>query len=304
MNRLDWDDLRYALAIADGRGAGAAAKALGVTHSTVLRRLDAMEARLGVELFVRTREVYSPTECGDLLVEQARRVSDGVVEAERRLVGRDLLLTGGVRLATSLVLLHDLLPEALAAFARAHPAIGVEAVELPELADLSRREADVAIRMTAQVPQHLVGRRLGEARFRVYALRGAPTLPQSPQPLAELLKGYDWVSFDQDRFSHQYDRWLNEHVPPERVRLRVDLFNALSAMLRTGLGIGLLPTFAGDRDERLVAVSAEIDELRTPVWMLTHPDLRATARVRAFWQQVGDSVSGRLAGDTSPQTPA
>lgn len=310
MNRLDWDDLRYALAVAEGRSAGAAAKALGVTHSTVLRRLDAMEARLGVELFVRRRERYVPTECGELLVEQARRVADGVVEAERRLLGRDLMLSGSVRLATSLVLLHDLIPEALAAFARAHPAIEVQAIELPELADLSRREADLALRMATQVPEHLVGRRLGDARFRVYAQRGAAHLPQTPQPLGELLTRHDWVSFDQDRFSHQYDQWLNQHVPPERVRLRVDLFNALSAMLRTGLGIGLLPTFAGDRDDRLLAVSAEIDELQTPVWLLTHPDLRNTARVRAFWQQVGDAASARLAsspaalsGDHAAESP-
>ncbi len=294
MNRLDWDDLRYALAVAEGRSAGAAAKALGVTHSTVLRRLDAMEARLGVELFLRSREVYTPTECGELLVEQARRVADGVVEAERRLLGRDLMLSGTVRLATSLVLLHDLIPETLADFARAHPAIRVEAVELPELADLSRREADVALRMASQVPEHLVGRSLGDARFRVYARRGAPGLPQSPKPLAELLRGHDWVSFDHDRFSHQYDRWLNEHVPPERVRLRVDMFNALSAMLHTGLGLGVLPTFSGERQPGLVAVSEDINALRTPVWMLTHPDLRAMARVRAFWQQVGDAVAARL----------
>jgi DNA-binding transcriptional LysR family regulator len=293
MGSLDWDDLRVALAVAEAGSLAGAARALDVNHTTALRRLDALEARLHTRLFDRRRGGYVPTEAGELLAEEARAIAPRIDDIERRVLGRDLRLTGSVRVTTAFVTMAYLLPLPLAEFAQAHPGIEVEVAENTALVDLSRREADVALRLSRQVPEHWVGRALGTARYRVYARRGAPGLPQRRTPLASLLAGAPWISFEREP-PNRYGRWMLEHIPLSQVRLRVDMFNSMAAMLRTGLGIGILPTFVATHEPDLVAVSAPIDDLSAPLWILTHPDLRRTARIRTFMQVFGDAVSRHL----------
>jgi DNA-binding transcriptional LysR family regulator len=305
MPGLDWSDLRYALAIGQGGSLAAAARQLGVNHTTVLRRLDALESRLGARLFERQRQGYQPTEAGAQLLEQARRMADQADEIERRVLGRDRELTGELRVTTAFVVMEHLLPDPLARFAQAYPGIEVEVMENAFLVDLARRsadsstswsqrQADVALRLSSQVAEHLVGRPLGPAPCRIYALRGGPGLPQAVTPLPTLVKEAPWVAFERDGRSRVYDRWMRQHLASARVRVRVDIFNAMAAMLRTGIGVGMLPTFMESRHPELVAVSEPIPELSVPVWMLTHPDLRDTGRVRVFMQHVGDAIAERL----------
>ena len=153
----------------------------------------------------------------------------------------------------------------------------------------------MAVRLSVQVADHLVGRPLGDTHCRVYARRGASGLPQSVLPLAALLRDAPWVAFERDSQARVYDQWMRKHLAQANVRLRVDIFNAVAAVLHTGLAVGILPTFMAGRHPELVAVSDPLPELSVPVWMLTHPDLRQTARVRAFMQHVGDAVAARLA---------
>jgi len=305
MPDMDWSDLRYALAIGRLGSVAAAARQLGVNATTVQRRLDTLETRLGARLFDRSRGAYQPTEAGTVVLEQVRRMADQADEIERRVLGRDRELTGALRVTTAFVVMEHLLPQPLAGFARAYPGIEVEVVENAFLVDLSRRsadsaqtwarlEADVALRLSTNVAEHLVGRQLGMTHCRAYALRGAADLPQAPQPLATLLRDAPWVAFERDATSRVYDRWMRTQLAQAQVRVRVDIFNAVAAMLRTGIGIGVLPTFMETSHPELVAVSEVIPELSVPVWMLTHPDLRQTARVRAFMQHVGDALSERL----------
>jgi len=305
MPELDWSDLRYALAVGNAGSLAGAARKLGVNHTTVLRRLDALEAHLGARLFERLRSGYQPTDAGLMLLEQARRMADQADEIERRVLGRDRELTGLLRVTTAFVVMEHLLPQPLADFARRYPGIEVEVVENAFLVDLARRhadqaqtwarlEADVAIRLSANVAEHLVGRTLGNTHCRVYALRGAAHLPQQITPIATLVKEAPWVAFERDATSRVYDRWMRQQLAQSDVRLRVDIFNALVAMIRTGIGVGLLPTFMQASHPDIVPVSEVIPELSLPVWMLTHPDLRETARVRVFMQHVGDAVAERL----------
>ncbi len=304
MSKLDWSDLRHALAVGQLGSVAAAARRLGVNATTVQRRLDALEAGLGARLFERSRNGWRPTEAGAMVLEQARRMADQADEIERRVMGQDRELSGVLRLSTAFVAMEHLLPQPLADFARAYPGIEVEVVENAVLIDLARREAgspglvqmqaDVALRLSANVAEHLVGRQLGMTQCRVYALRGAPGLPQRVTPLPELLREAPWVAFERDSVHRVYDRWMGQHLLPGQVRVRVDIFNAAAAMLRTGIGVGVLPTFMEPRLPELVAVSEPIAELSVPVWLLTHPDLRETARVRAFMRFIGDAISRRL----------
>ena len=306
MAELDWSDLRFALAVGNTGGLAAASRQLKVNHTTVLRRLDALELQLGARLFERSRQGYQPTEAGALVLAQARRMADQADEIERRVAGRDHQLTGLLRVTTAFVVMEHLLPQPLANFARDYPGIEVEVVENAFMVDLSRRhadesaswsrrEADVALRLSHQVADHLVGRPLGDTHCRVYARRGAPGLPQSVQALETLVRDAPWVAFERDAQARVYDLWMRKHLAGAQVRLRVDIFHAVAAMLNTGSVIGILPTFMAQRLPDLLPVSAVIPDLSVPVWMLTHPDLRQTARVRAFMQHVGDAVAARLA---------
>ena len=308
MSTLDWSDLRYALAVGQLGTVAAAARRLGVNATTVQRRLDALELSLGARLFERSRSGYKPTDAGALLLEQARGMADQAEEIERRVLGRDRELTGPLRLATAFVVMEHLLPQPLADFARAYPGIEVEVVENAFLVDLARRQAeeapgptqlqaDVALRLSTHVSEHLVGRQLGMTHCRAYALRGAPGLPQTLTPLPQLLREAPWVAFERDGHHRVYDHWMRKHLAQSDVRVRVDIFNAAAAMLRTGVGIGILPSFMAARHPELMPVSEVIPDLSVPVWMLTHPDLRQTARVRVFMSFVGDALLRRLAAD-------
>ena len=305
MPTLDWDDLRHALAIGAAGSLAGAARSLGVNHTTVLRRLDALEAHFGSRLFDRQRSGYQPTEAGLALLEQARHMAARADEVERQVLGRDRELTGALRVTTAFVVMDHLLPQPLADFARAYPGIEVEVVENAFLVDLAsrhtdtdqgwtRREADVALRLSGHVAEHLVGRQLGMTHCRVYALRGAPGLPQGVTSLDVLARDAPWVAFERDASARVYDLWLRQRLEQANVRVRVDIFNAKAAMLRTGIGVGVLPTFMEAKHPELVAVSEPIPELALPVWIVTHPDLRRTARVRAFMQFVGDALTQRL----------
>ncbi len=306
MTTLDWETLRHALAVGNAGSIGGAARALGVNHTTVLRRLDALEQQLGTRLFERQRSGYQPTEAGLVLLEQARHMATRADEVERQVLGRDRELTGALRVTTAFVLMDHLLPQPLADFARAYPGIEVEVIENAFLADLSsrsanpqhhgmRQEADVALRLSRHVADHLVGRELGMTQCRIYALRGAADLPQQVTRLDVLTRDTPWVAFERGASARVYDHWMREHLARAHVRVRVDIFNAMASMLRTGIGVGVLPTFMEHKHPELVAVSEPIPELAQPVWMLTHPDLRRTARVRAFMQFVGDALAQRLA---------
>ncbi|MBX3636063.1 MAG: LysR family transcriptional regulator [Rubrivivax sp.] len=321
MPEIDWSDLRVALAVGHAGSLAAAARELKVNATTVLRRLDALEQRLGARLFDRARGGWQPTDAGAVVVELARRMADQADEIERQVLGRDRELTGPLRLTTAFVLMEHLLPQPLADFARAYPGIEVEVIENAVLVDLSRRqagvadptgaqpgwsrmEADVALRLSVNVAEHLVGRQLGMTHCRAYARRGAPGLPQQVTPLAELLRDAPWVAFERDATQRVYDRWMRSALAGAQVRVRVDIFDAVAAMLNTGIGIGVLPTFMARRHPELLPVSEAIPELSVPVWLLTHPDLRQTARVRAFMGFVGDAIAARLAADAKAEARA
>jgi DNA-binding transcriptional LysR family regulator len=297
-SRLDWDDLRYVLAVARAGTLSGAARELSVKHSTMMRRIDAAEEKLGVRLFERLRSGYVPTEAGETLRRVAEQCEPMVAEAERRIVGGDARLTGSVQVTTGFVVAQYLLPKALAAFCAAHPDIEVEIQGSRERMDLSRREADVAVRMSAQVPDYLLGRELGEVNFRVYCWHesrfnhGAHA--GSILAVDTLARTLPWICFQRDAQDRVYDRWMHANIPQSSVVARADHFPTSLALLRTGMGVALLPEFMAKETQGLVALSAPIDELRTPLWILTHPDLRNTARVRAFMQLAGDVMQGLL----------
>jgi DNA-binding transcriptional LysR family regulator len=131
--------------------------------------------------------------------------------------------------------------------------------------------------------------------MRVYARRGAPGLPQQVLPVARLAADYPWLGFEREARGRFFDKWMHEHIAPERVVMRLDLLHPAVVMARTGIALALLPTLIEASEPELLPVSDVLPEVSTPVWLLTHPDLRQTARVRAFLQEVGGAVGALLA---------
>lgn len=170
---LRWDDLRVVQAIAEAGSLSGAGRRLGASHATVFRRLNAIERRLGVALFERSRTGYAPTPAGEDLAATATRVAAEVHGAERRVAGRDLSLSGTIRVTTTDTLLVGLLSPIFAGFQRTHPETTLEVAVSNQLFNLSQRDADVAVRPSSSPPEHLVGRRIGTIDQAVYARHDA-----------------------------------------------------------------------------------------------------------------------------------
>lgn len=285
-NNLPWDDLRVVLAIAGTGSLAGAARRLGVSHATVFRRLGGIEARLGVALFERGRGGYSPTPTGEDVAAAAARIESEVLGVERRVAGRDLRPSGTVRVTTTDTLLEGLLSPVFAAFGRTYPEIHLEVAVSNLLFSLSKREADVAVRPTQAPPEHLVGRRIGTIAQAVYGSADAFP-PGSAAPAADTI---DWVGPDERMAYRPLDAWMASKGADGRCRYRTDTLLGMRAAVRDGIGAAVLPCYLGDGDARLVRLGGPVPELATDVWLLTHPDLRGVARIRALTGFIADAV--------------
>ncbi|CEP35132.1 MULTISPECIES: LysR family transcriptional regulator [unclassified Halomonas] len=286
--QIRWDDLQIVLAIAEEGSLSGASRALRISHATVFRRLSEMEQGLGVTLFERSRTGYTPTLAGDDLAASAKRVQSEINGAERRIIGKDLTLTGSLRITTTDTLFAGLVSPLLANFRQRYPEITLEVVISNQLQSLSRREADIAIRPTKKPPETLVGRKIGDINQAIY---GQKALWQNaPLPLGTAsLPTESWIGPD----VHLGDATLEKWMMDKSAAYRVDSMLGMQSAVRHGAGIAVLPCYLGDADAALLRLSEPIEALTTPLWLLTHPDLRHVARVRAFMEAMTVGVRGR-----------
>ena len=287
--RLDWEDLRYVLEIARGGSLAAAALALGVNASSVHRRLAAFEERLAGRLFERGRGGYRPTRTGQALVDAAGRIEAEALAAERRLLGAERGLSGVVRVSTSELLGLYLMPPLLRGFAVRYPQMEIEVSIDNRLVDLARSDADVVLRATDRPPADWIGRRLSRIASCAYAHRDYLDRVGRRRPLDE----YDWIGLDQSLAHAPQARWLREQVPQARCRLRFNLIEATHQAVRAGLGVAVVPCFVCDDDPMLERIGSPATAGEFGVWMLTHPDLRRSPRIRSFMQDIGALVSAQ-----------
>jgi DNA-binding transcriptional LysR family regulator len=275
---MDWDDLRYIRAVGEGGTLAAAGAAIGVHPSTVLRRLNRIEERLGVRFFERHAEGFSTTPAGEEALEAAERLAVEFEDLERRLAGRDTRPTGTVRLTTTDTLLEGVLGTALAGFRRQYPGIRLEVVTGNPFLSLSRRDADVALRPTATPPENLVGRRAADIAGAVYA--SGAYLAQAPS--LDRLEGHDWITPDDSLAHLGAARWLRRELPRVQPVLRCNSVLGMLAAARGGVGLAVLPCFLGDAAEELDRVTDPLPAVSVGLWLLTHRDLRRVPRIRAL----------------------
>lgn len=275
---MDWDDLRIVLAVARGRTLSAAATTLGVTHTTVGRRLRGIEEALGVRLFDHTPDGYMPTPAGQDIAEVAEQMEAEVLALEGRVLGRDVRLQGALRVAIMDLLFRRYQGE-LRSFMARYPSVEMTLTMSDDEVALNRREADVALRMTNAPPEYLVGRRIGEVEFAVF---GAKALVEERGPEAGL-GDYPWLHWDERLNMRWLDSWLAHNAPGAQIAMRVD-FKATSIQeaVAAGIGVHFLSVREGEADPRLARLSAVASELTRGVWLLTLPELRSTPRIRAL----------------------
>lgn len=274
---MEWDDLRYVLAVASAGSLAGAARALHVNHTTVLRRVGALEKRLGLRLFERLPTGYVLTAGGEELVAAARHVDETVTDLERKLVGRDLRPSGVVRVTTPDTLMASILPEILAEFHETHPGIQVEIVVSNLMVNLTKRDADVAIRPARTAPDTLIGRRIARIAFAIYGSRRYLS-----KHSAKDLDRHRWVAPDESLAQTSVAQWMRSARRNSEIALRADSLLALCQAAQAGLGLAALPCYLGDTAPDLVRMRPPIPEMDTALWILTHEDLRHTARIRAF----------------------
>jgi DNA-binding transcriptional LysR family regulator len=287
---LSWDDFRYVKAIADTRSLTGAAELLGVNHSTVFRRLGQIEQQLGSRLFERGRAAYAATASGERMIKLAERMGEDIVSFERRVTGLDLRPSGELRVTTSDAVLLHLLSDILVGFRRAFPEIVLDIVVSNQRFNLSKRDADVAVRTTYHNPDPLLGREVARIPWAVF---GPAALAGQPFDAAVDARRHEWVAFGDTIAIGRATKWLNEHAGEKRIVYKVNTMLGLAEAAAGGVGLVLLPCYVGTAVAGLAQLSPPLPELERELWLLTHPDLRNTARVHAFLDYCADAIARR-----------
>ena len=297
----DWNEPRLVLEVHRAGSLRAAADALGVDHSTAFRRLNAFEKKLGVRLFERLPGgTYQATPAGERMVAAAARMEEETLSLDRDIAGRDRRLSGRLRVTSSETLAFSRLTRHLAAFREANPEIVVELAISNRVLNLSRREADVALRPVRPKENDLWGRKLAEVGWTLYA---APALLRrigGILPNVEDLAPHPLIGWEEEAQGIMAADWLRRVAPAQAFVYRTSsLVNQLVAA-KAGIGLALLPCYLGDDQEGVVRACAEpIADLAGELWLVTHVDLKGTARVRAFFEIVGEGLArerGAFAG--------
>ena len=283
---LQWNDLMVILAICRAGSLSGAARLLGYNHSTIFRKINTIEEKTRVRFFERLPDGYAMTEAGEIAQRYAERIETEVQALGREVLGQDMRLQGKIRLTAPEGMANKSLPKILAEFCRLHPDVSIDITGGSSALDLSRREADIAIRATSKPPDASLGRRLTDSfRFAMYA---------SPQYMKRKinigLQEQDWCLIQGSV------EWLVPLVWKKKTHgERRTIFTSSSAMTvlnaaAEGLGMTLMPCYLGDDDKRLIRVSNPIEPLNLELWLLTHPDLRHTARVKALMAFLYDAL--------------
>jgi DNA-binding transcriptional LysR family regulator len=275
-------DLALVLALHRAGTLAAAGERLGVNASTVFRMLQRVERGLSQPLFERGRRGYKAMELARTLAAQAEQVEAALEAARAAAQTQPGQAAGTVRLTTTDTLLHGLLAPALAALHRDQPRLQFELHTGNELASLTRRDADIALRATARPPPHLIGRRIGPIRVALYAARSS-AIKHWDQVEAGAAA---WVAPDDGLPEHPSVRWRQKHFPTLQPAFRTGSVQSVAELVVQGLGVGVLPLFLAEPKRELRRLTEPLDEAETDLWLLTHPETRHLQRVQTVWSHL------------------
>ncbi|TWI58685.1 DNA-binding transcriptional LysR family regulator [Pseudomonas duriflava] len=284
-------DLSLILALVRGRSLARAANLLHVDVSTVFRSIRRLEANLGSALFEKSRSGYLPTDTAQALAEQAERAEQALEAARVVLEHGDAVVSGNIRLTCTDAVLHSLLLPALAEFMPGYPALSLEMATSNSFANLSRRDADIALRLTDSPPEHLVGRCLGSVSHVICGhvkyrerLRNTPT-------------AVPWVAPDDSLPDHATVVWRTRQYPDLIPRYRCGSMYAVAQLVHAGMGVAALPDYMVDSLPEVEQLSDALPGCDTQLWLLTRPDCRSLRSVQTLLDELAPRLRKALNGD-------
>jgi DNA-binding transcriptional LysR family regulator len=265
---INWNDLRYVLALAREGTVSGAGRALSVDHTTVARRISSLEKQLGSRLFDRLPNGYVMTQVAEKLYPHAVSMEELIQVADREVFGMDAQLSGNLKLTASYDVFSRIVTPELGKFTNKYPGIVLELLSSSSLANLSERQADIAVRLSPNPPSYLIGRKILPLGHGIYA---------SVEYLNKKRNSDTLVLWEHE---HKTPEWVADHFPKARVAIRANEILSMMESIRNHLGIGRLPCYVGDSEPTLRRLDLNLKPSTWGIWVLSHVDLRSTARVR------------------------
>lgn len=283
--KLSASDLQLVLALTRSGKLAGAGERLGLDSSTVFRSLQKMERSLGAPLFERSRSGYQPNELAQALAEQGEKL-EAVLEAARSAAQvQPGQVSGTVRITSTDTVLHGLIAPTLAALRKQHPLLSYELGAGNELVNLTRRDADIAVRATKKPPPHLVGKRLGPIRVALFAAkRGGPRYEEVVAGRAA------WIAPDDALPEHPSVLWRRRHFPSVLPAYGVSSIMTVAELVEQNLGVGVLPLFLARRRPGLQQLTEELADAETDLWLLTHAESRHLRRIAAVYAHLAGAI--------------
>jgi DNA-binding transcriptional LysR family regulator len=284
--RLMPGDLETVLALVRGGTLAAAGERLGVDSSTVFRNLQRIERGAGQRLFERTRNGYLATDVALELARHGERLESEIEAARSLLQVIPGQVSGQVTITTTDTILHGLVAPALRSLHELHPRLLFDLRAGNQPVNLTRRDADIAVRATRKPPEHLVGRHLGPIRVALYAPRKSRV-----HSLEDAITGnLPWIAPDDALPDHPSVIWRRKHLPKINPIYRVDSILSAAECVSLGMGVALLPLFLANANSGLRQVSPELAECTTELWLLAHPESRHLRRISTVLHHLAEHV--------------
>lgn len=287
---FDWNDLRFFLEVARARSLSAAARKLGVNHTTVARRVQSLEGSLRTRLFEKTPSGYLLTSTGTDLLKQAEKIESANLAVAESVGGQNAVLTGNVRLGVPEGFGTQFIAPRLKDFYRRYPGIDLELVAGPQFLSISKREVDLAVTLSRPQVGRLIARKLTDYALKLYATRDY-LKRHAPIRDVEDLRGHTLIGYIDDLIYAPQLRYLDEILPDARVKLRSSSINAQVAAAESGLGLSVLHCFGASQRKALQVVLREQIAVKRSFWLSMHQDLRHIRRVNAVWEWMLETVA-------------
>lgn len=284
--KLTASDLETLLALTRAGTLAGAGERLGLDGSTVFRALQRLEKGLGTRLFERSRPGFIALELAHELILHAELIEAQLDAARSASQARSGQISGSVRITTTDTILHGLVAPALQTLQTQHPLLTYDLHTGNELASLTRRDADIAVRATQRPPAHLIGKHIGPIRVALYTAASSKLKRFDAAIAAKSL----WIAPDDALPEHLSVIWRKKQFPKIMPSYRVSSILTVAELIASGMGIGLLPMFLAERRSDLRALTHEIEECQTQLWLLTHTDTRHLSRVSAVYGHLSQTL--------------
>ena len=272
---MNWDDIKFVLAVADTGSLNSTARRLGVTHATVMRRVAAFEQRCESPVFLKSKTGYSLLPEAEAILQAARNVEDAVFSVERAIHGSDKALHGHVRVASTDSICQFLLPKIVESIKETYPELIISILSANSHHDMSRMAADIAVRPTKNLEDGLQGSYAGDMQFGIYSAR--PDIKT-------------WIGLGEKLSKSDPAKWMTKNVSQEQVASNADSFVVLREMIVSGLGRGLLPKFLGENDKRIQRVDIDVNAISVPVWCATPTEVSSNVRIKLVQNLIAEEM--------------